>query len=242
MASFFDLRTRQVPDKVWLLPAPLSAALTALWLAYEPWELSNVLLSLGLVALIGVLGYYSGLMGGADAKALFFIAISTPIYRYGPLLPMHPFPPVATFSNALALSGLSPIYMLVRNLAWRLRTGRSFFEGIEASPLAKALALLAGYKMRVEELREAEFVFPMEVVAEEGGAPRRKLVVFVRLREEEELFRRAVKAVEEGTIRDYIWVSPGLPLVFFITVGYLLALAIGDLLFYLVFTILGLFL
>ncbi|HDJ26425.1 MAG TPA: hypothetical protein ENF34_03830 [Candidatus Bathyarchaeota archaeon] len=238
-ASIFDLRNREIPDKVWLIPAPISALLTAVRLLLKPELAISVAISICLSALIGIAIYFSGLMGGADAKAIVFISISVPTYEQAPILALHPFVPLATFSNALLATIAVPFLMLARNLAWKIKTGRRLFEGLEASRLSKMLAPLVGYKVRAEELGEARFLFPMEDVVDEGGAVKRRLVLTVRVGQEEELSERVLEAVRKGLISDYVWVSPGLPLLIFMALGYLLALALGDLVFYTIFAILS---
>ena len=239
VASLLDLKEREVPDKVWLLPGPLLAFLTALSLAlgYEPiWPTAiSVLLS----SLIGLLIYFSGLAGGADAKALFFLAISCPVSHVEPLLPSHKLVPLASFSNSLFSSSLVSVILLAKNVAWKIRTRRGLFEGLGHVPLLmKALVLISGYKIRAGELKKAKFVFPLEVLVEDEG-PRRQLILVVRLREEEEALglRKAIELglVDEG---DYVWVSPGLPLVVFLTIGFVMAISLGDVLFFLVLSVL----
>jgi len=38
-----------------------------------------------------------------------------------------------------------------------------------------------------------------------------------------------MKAKDEGKIEDAVWATPGLPMLIFITIGFILALTIGDL-------------
>ena len=240
VASLLDVREREVPDKVWLLPGLPLASLTALSLAlgYEPvWQTAiSVLLALA----IGLLIYFSGLTGGADAKALVFIALSCPISHLEPILPSYTMLPLASFSNALLSSSTISIVLLVRNLIWKLRTGRSFFDGLEPAPrLVKALVLISGYKMRAGDLSKARFVFPLEVLVEEGGRLKRRLVLVVRLREGEEALSLR-KAVELGLLdeEDHVWVSPGLPFVAFLTAGFAAAIFLGDVLFFIAMSVL----
>ena len=240
VASVMDTREREVPDKVWLVPAPLLASLTAYDILASGREVVPVLLSLILTGLLALLIYYSGLMGGADAKALVLIAISCPLYYSEPLLPSHPVLPLAAFSNSLLLSLSVSASLLAKNVAWRLR-GRSLFEGLEGVPvLTKALVLLSGYKMKVRDFLRTRFLFTLEALVEENGSYRRVLVPVVRLTNENESISWVRRALELGLVSedDHIWVSPGLPMIVFITAGFALALFMGDVLFYLVLGIL----
>jgi len=235
VAAVLDVREREVPDRLWLFSSPFLVSLTAISLAlgYEPaWPTA---VSMLLATAVGLLIFSSGLAGGADAKALIFMAISCPISHVEPLLPSHKLVPLASFSNSLLISAITSIILLVRNVAWKLRTGRSFFEGLgDISLPVKALILISGYKLRAGDLEKARFVFPLEVLVEEDG-PRRKLVLVVRLREGEEALGLR-RALELGLLSedDYVWVSPGLPLVAILTAGFVMALVVGDVLFFLV--------
>jgi len=235
-ASIFDLVEREIPDSVWLSSGPLLALLTALWLYREPALIPMALLSMALAFSLSVALFYSGLMGGADSKAIALVAIAFPLgpgqEHRGPLY-VHPFLPLASFLNALALSTLMAFYMLFRNLAWKLRTGLSFFGGLEGPWYVKALVLLSGYKVEARRLLELKDVFPLELVEEAGGPGpvRRRLALSMGLGDEERL-EALREAVRKGLVEDYVWISPGLPMVAFITVGFLLAYYIGDLLTY----------
>ena len=236
VASALDLRSREIPDELWLFASPITGILTALWLYGEPYLLPLALLSLALAAVIAALIYYSGLTGGADAKALAFIAISMPLLQpeyFRPALAMHPFLPVASFSNALVFSVLYSIYLLAKNAYWRLSTGRPFFENVEGPLIARALVLIAGYKVRREEFLRSRFLFPLEAPA---GGGKRKLILVARLDEERDReLREWLASVDEP---EYIWVSPGLPFVVFLTAGFLMALLHGDVLFHALFKLL----
>ena len=229
VASAYDLVEREVPDEIWLLAWPSALFLTGLWLAQDPDALVPALISILVSLFLAALIYYTGLMGGADAKALVLIALAFPINGPWALLNGHPFVPLATFSNALALSALLALSFLALNLAWRARSGLPLFEGIEAPLAVKVLVLLTGLKMRSEDiLSGGRHFFPLEVVDEDGS---RRISLILRV---EELYGRLEglkKALKEGLLPDYIWASPGLPMVVFISAGFLLAIFIGDLVF-----------
>ena len=240
IASALDVRYREIPDKLWLAASPITGALTLSWLLGRPDLVPMALFSISLAALIAALMYYSGLTGGADAKALVFIAISMPLTQeecLKPILAEHLFLPMASFSNALVLSVLLSMGILARNLAWRLRTGEPFFEGLEGSALTKALVLVSGYRVRKEDFLRSSFLFPLEAPSSSGG---RRLTLAVRLDEEKEREIRDWLAGLQGP--GYVWVSPGLPFVVFLTGGFILALVHGDILFHAIYSTLKLLL
>ncbi len=240
-ASTTDLREREVPDALWLITCPAAAVLTALWLARYPEALFSALLSISMSAALAALIYWSGLMGGADAKAIMFIALSVPLGPgNGGLLGTHPFVPLASFSNALLASALLSTYMMIRNLSWKLKRQEGLFEGIEASLPIKALVFISGYKVKAEETVRSSSLFPLEEITLEEGRVRRRLVPFVRI--DEQRLGALEEALRGGLAPEYIWASPGLPFVAFLTLGFFLAISLGDLLFYVIITLLsGLF-
>jgi len=230
IASALDVRYREIPDGLWLAASPITGALTLFWLLGRLDLVPMAIFSISLAALIAVLMYYSGLTGGADAKALVFIAASMPLTQeecLRPILAEHPLLPMASFSNALVLSVLLSMGILAKNLAWRLRTGEPFFEGLEGSAITKALALISGYKVRREDFLRSSFLFPLEAPSSSGG---RRLTLAVRLDEEREQEIRKWLTGLQGP--EYVWVSPGLPFVVFLTGGFILALVHGDILFH----------
>ena len=239
-ASAFDLTRREVPDVLWTVMAPPMALLTALWLLRNPGYTWLALLSILLAALLAALIYYTGLMGGADAKALVVVALACPLNGPWTILPGHLFTPLATFSNALFLSVLMAICLFVRNLAWKAKTGLPLFKGLQAPLAVKVLVMLTGFKMRSQEVLEGrKHVFPLEVIREDGS---RELTVALKIDAFYERLDELREISDSVLLPDYIWVSPGLPMIVFITVGFLLAFFLGDLLFSAILALIRVFL
>jgi prepilin signal peptidase PulO-like enzyme (type II secretory pathway) len=55
----------------------------------------------------------------------------------------------------------------------------------------------------------------------------------------DEIITRLSKAVDAGKIDAYIWATPGLPMLIFITIGLIIALLFGDIVWMLVSFVLG---
>jgi prepilin signal peptidase PulO-like enzyme (type II secretory pathway) len=53
------------------------------------------------------------------------------------------------------------------------------------------------------------------------------------------MLERLSKAVEEGKIDGYVWATPGLPMLIFVTLGLVAALVLGDFVWLLVRLVLG---
>lgn len=99
-ASFQDIKTREIDDRVWLLVIPLGAILTAIEIFTTPgYPLLLSGLSIILSVILALALFYAGLYGGADAKALIAIAATLPLPPYTQFI--SPFYPLAVFGNAL---------------------------------------------------------------------------------------------------------------------------------------------
>jgi preflagellin peptidase FlaK len=196
--------------------------------------------------------FYTGGFGGADAKALMCIALALPFSTetlFAPLLAEGVSPisqnvfPITIFSNAVLLAAASGVYMLLRNLIWRLRTGKKIFGGnLAAESIGKKLlVLITGYKVSIAKLKEKWHVYPMEDV-EAGDAEkpfRRKLIVVPKDEGRDEIVERLSKAADDGKIDAQVLATPGLPMLIFITIGLILALLFGDIVWLLVRFVLG---
>ena len=91
------------------------------------------------------------------------------------------------------------------------------------------LTLLSGYKISVEKLEESEFLYPLEdIQVSETGEKKRRLLVFPKDEEREGIVQRIVATAKEGERIDWVWATPGLPMLVFITVGLIIALVLGD--------------
>jgi hypothetical protein len=132
--------------------------------------------------------------------------------------------------------------MLLRNLIQRVTSGKKLFEGTLTTESIgkKILVLITGYKVSVDKLKEKWHVYPMEDVDDDGENPlKRKLVVVPRDEGRNEIVGRLSKAVDTGKISDYVWATPGLPMLIFVTIGLIVALLFGDLVWILVSFVLG---
>ena len=251
-ASWSDYKTREVSNRVWAAYAPLALFLTlSELLLYDPSKLSFFGLSFGLTAAFAIILFYSGGFGGADSKALMCIALALPFSTemlFTPILASGVSPlsqnlfPLTIFSNSVLFAAASGLYMLLRNLIQRVTTEKKIFEGIlAAEPIGKKiLVLITGYKVPVAKLKEKWHVYPMEDVDEDGGNQlKRKLVVVPRDEGRNEIVERLSNAVDTGKISDRVWATPGLPMLIFVTIGLIVALLFGDLVWILVSSILG---
>ena len=236
-ASWSDYKTREVSNKVWAILGPLALGLTGLqFLVYssEPIQLIiSYVLSFAITSGLAIAIFYVGGFGGADAKALMCIALALPVYPSHLLSQpagfVSPLFPITIFTNSVLLGALSVFYALFRNIIWKLRNKGGVFEGLETESFGrKILALFSGYKINVSKL-EKGFMYPLEDVGvTEDEGVRRKLLVFPKDEEREEIVARILKNVGKEKLEGGVWVTPGLPLLIHITLGLLIALTYGD--------------
>jgi preflagellin peptidase FlaK len=232
-------------------PSALLFSLVEL-LLYEPSKLPLLGLSFGITAAIAIILFYSGGFGGADSKALMCIALAlpfspqklfTPVLAAGVSPLSQSFFPLTLFSNAVLFAAATGLYMLLHNIIWHKKTGKKTFEGTLATESIgkKIIVLVTGYKVSVAKLKEKWHIYPMEDVEEENGEKplKRKLVAVPRDEGRDEIVARLSKAVDAGKIDADVWATPGLPMLIFLTVGLIIALLFGDIVWMLVSFILG---
>jgi len=245
-ASWSDYKTREVGNVVWAVLAPSAFALTSLqFFIFTPELLGIYALSFIITSALALALFYAGAFGGADAKALICLSLALPSYPTYLLQQPHgfvsPILPISVFTNAVLLASLSVFYALFRNLLWKTRAKRGVFEGFEKESVGhKILTLLCGYKVKITELEKTEHLYPLEdVYANETEESKRKLLVFPKDEERQDIIERLLKARDEGKLENEVWATPGLPMLIFITAGLITALAYGDIVWILLRSILG---
>lgn len=246
-ASWSDFKTREVSNRVWAVYAPIGIALSLSdLLLFDPSKLGLFGISVGLTVGLAFLLFYSGAFGGADSKALMCIAFSlpfAPITLFAPVIanslsPISEFVfPLTIFSNAVLFAAASGLYMILHNFVWHRRNGKEMFTGTLAheSIWKKIVILLTGYKVTVAKLKEKWHVFPMEdIEGDSESSLKRKLVVIPNDDSRAGIVERLSEAAQSGKIDTYVWATPGLPMLIFITLGLIGALLCGDIIWLLV--------
>ena len=236
-ASWSDWKAREVSNKVWLVMAPLAFLLTTVqFVLFNPSWLLLFVLSFGVTAGLSVALFYVGAFGGADAKALMCLALALPLY---PSVLLGVFPsntsnvqiifPITVFSNGVLLAALTVVYSVVRNCVWKLRSKQGLFEGLEGESVGrKVMAFLTGYKVNAAVLEKGH-VYPLEDIStKESGETERRLLIMPKDEKVEGIVERVLSATREGRLPNEVWVTPGLPLLIFITIGLIVALVFGN--------------
>ena len=253
-ASWSDYKTREVSNRVWVVYAPIALALSlAELLIYEPANLLLFGLSVGLTVGFALLLFYTGGFGGADSKALMCISLALPFFPVSLVMPiiaggLSPLSqimfPITILSNAVLVAAASAIYLLIRNIARRARSGKPLFEGTLAKESVgkKILVLITAQKFPLAAIKAKWHIYPLEDIVEGESSEnvlKRKLVVVPKDEGRDETIQRLSKAADEGKIDSKVWATPGLPMLIFITIGLIIALSLGDVVWILVSHLFG---
>jgi preflagellin peptidase FlaK len=121
--------------------------------------------------------------------------------------------------------------MFLYNAFWRLKTRKELFEGEQKKESIgkKILVMITGYKVSINKLKEKWHVYPLEDIEDRNEKEsRRKLVILPKDEGRNDIVERLDKAVSSGKIQDKVWVTPGLPMLIFVTAGLVVALVFGD--------------
>ena len=233
VASIYDLRTREVPDKLWLVYGPIGLLLTTYRTLLEPQALLFTAVSIGVSILLAFGLVLFGLSGGADAKALICLGLALPVPPtiLNPMLGfLHPLFPVVVFVTAYIASLSVAVWMLGKNLTLfgKLRSG--IFKGLEREPTwKKCLAFITGFPTETSRLQSTFYLFPMEKVVENEAGAHRTFEIYSNADvDREQLLSEFNESMKKVGSPNIVWVTPGLPLLVFILIGLMIGLTIGD--------------
>lgn len=217
MSSYFDMKSREVQDKFWIPFFIIGVAVTAYdsYIGTQGYELIPLVLSIGLTSGIAWGAYFLHLYGGADAKAITTLSVVFPIHNNVPSL--HGFGAFMSFTNSILLTAMLPMAFLLVNLVMAFK-GDRIFQGFEGeSNFAKFKALFLGYRRK----RVGQYDFSLERIVD--GKRR---------------FHFSLGKIDEDFAKGSdIWITPGIPLLVFVLLGFLVTVAFGDLLFFIFATV-----
>jgi preflagellin peptidase FlaK len=234
LCSWYDFKTREVTNKMWLIYGP--AGLTLLLLQFLTNQtLSEVtiqwLASIGLTTIIALALFYTGFFGGADSKALICLSLALPVYPtfvHEYVTVLVPFFPLAVLVNSVLGSSLLVIAITAYNLCRMTVKGEKMFEGLEKEPLwSKIVAFATGFKVDSEKAKGGSHYMLLERFSRaEDGKVIRHLKVTPRLEDDDQKEAQQDEFLTELHVK--IWVTPGLPFLVFVTAGFIAALMVGD--------------
>lgn len=239
-STYLDVKTREVPDRFWVAGSALGLAITAVECLTGRLQVWSVFISIAVGFTLGLALFYLGFFGGADSKALMFLSLTIPDHPpwFKGLTMSTPVPVLTVFNNSLVLSLCYPLTILILNLLDIVR-GRNPLRGLTIEGTLRAVLLLATTRrVQFDELEKKVGYYPAEQPTEEGGAVIRKPVYFVRAdADKEELLGKLKPYYDRGLYDDGVLVTPTIPFITFITLGFIL-LPMGDLVLTLVESIL----
>ena len=209
-ASYTDVRTRRASNKLWAIMAITGLILITIQYFDPGFENIYILIFIPImIGLVYILFQLGLVFGGADAKALMAIAILVPTQPQISLIPIwgQSYMPAAwtIFSNSLILFLAIPIGMFIYNI---------FKRNI------KFPYCLLGYRMKISKARN-KFVWPLEKLVE----GKRKFAYMPKGYETEEEFDE----FEKNNIYE-IWVTPKIPFMIPLLIGFVFTFILGDLL------------
>lgn len=204
IATTIDIWKREINDILWIVFGAISIVL----IFFEP-SITNSIINIGIsliIAPVALLIWRFGIFGGADALGLIVLAALAPQLS----LSGNTVTPFTTLTNAIIIS-ITPIFLnLIRNLI-AISRRKNIFEGFEETRLKKIFAVFLGYRDKYPK-----YSFAIEKI--EGN---RKKIDFS--------FHHAENT--EFCDKPDTWVTPGIPYILYITVGFVVQLLFGDIIF-----------
>ncbi|SMH70814.1 A24 family peptidase C-terminal domain-containing protein [Candidatus Nitrosotalea okcheonensis] len=202
IASYTDIKKREIDDKIWMIFGGLAVFL----LFFTP-NIFNSLTTVGfslIIVPIAIFVWRIGFFGGADAFALIVLAALAPESTFS-ISQVNPF---TTLLNTVLLSIIPVIANITRNIISILRH-EDIFKGFENDTRKnKIIAMFIGHRSK-----NPKFSFSIE--KREGGM--RKLDF-------------ALKNADNGEFCSSpdTWVTPGIPYMIYILGGFIIQLVYGD--------------
>jgi len=204
LASFFDLKKREINDILWIGFSALSVVL--IFLSPDIWSSLRIVGISLIITPVALVLWRFGVFGGADAFCLMVLASLDPMFT----LNASQITPFSTLTNAAILS-VTPLFVnLCRNVVSILRK-EDIFEGIDETRTKKMIAVFIGYKAK-----NPKYSFSLERVVDG-----KKRLDFSLKHAEQALFCN-----DHG-----VWVTPGVPYVLYITAGFVIQVLYGDIIF-----------
>ncbi len=204
IATVIDIRKREINDLLWIGFGGVAVLL--FFLNGDLWR-TFVLFAISMImAPVVLLIWRLGIFGGADALCLIVLSAIAPMTTLGSLQ----ITPLTTLTNA-ALVSITPIFINISRNLFAILRGVNIFQGLDVSKLDKMIALCIGFRSR-----NPKYSFSIERVS----GSKKKL---------DFSFKHAEKT--EFTTTSDTWVTPGIPYLIYITVGFVIQIFYGDIIF-----------
>jgi hypothetical protein len=221
-ASYKDIKTREIHDIVWIVPAGLGLVIDIYELYIGNITVTGALASIGFMVILSGILWYLSLFGEADLIAFITLAVihpRTPMFGFIGYTPL--FFSFTLIANS-AISGLlTAFYTFGANLVASVG-GKELFERHEDVSVFKRIAIMfTGRYLQLASVRGPPFEYPLEVKGE--------LIIRPDIFDDEEA-KKAFRILREKGA-DRVWVSATLPYIVVLLVGYLISVFYGDIMF-----------
>jgi preflagellin peptidase FlaK len=228
-ACYSDIKKRSVTNYIWLMMLSGGSFLVLYDVSnYGMSYLFPIFISAGFIFILAYILFQLGAFGGADAKAFIVLSIILPTYpafkAFGYALPLNkPLYDIFALSilgNAALLTIVVPIGLMAYNIS------------VMGWHIDNPVYIFMGYKTKISKLagKHIRLVQAFEVV--DGRV--KSCFKWGGVEINEEKIRELKALSEKGLIKDDIWVTPGLPFMISITLGFFMAAFYGDLMFMLI--------
>lgn len=256
-ASYLDIKTRRVPNRVWLIMILIGSP----FVAYDlytggSFHLIRLLASVIFIYAFMYLLFRIGTFGGADAKALIVLSYIIPVYPQFTFssitLPLYGTPFGIDPFSLLFLEGQSPVVLILSFVLihlFSLFAFTTFFNGLlifiiipfgiliyNLSNLSKEeikqdpILMFFGYKCKISDLEGKHIRLMHSYEEKEDGTVIRK---FKRwgVDIDDGVLTRLKKIHKNDDIDEKVWVSALLPSIVAFTLGFITAVIFGNLMF-----------
>jgi preflagellin peptidase FlaK len=216
ITSIFDIKYREVPDKLWIPFVPMAI------FTYLEWPYVNALVfvySVVTSVILLLIMAKVGLMGGADVVLILLLGLGNPLVI--PLL----FPRLSLMGGeAITVVIYASIFIVLWGLVNALRNVRHVSS---LSGSNKWMIAFSGRKMTVREFLNSRFYFPLTEIDDSGNV---RLRTHFKVEEDDAYWRkRYEELLRKGVVREdtEIWVTWGVPVIPFFLMGYVVSLVVG---------------
>ena len=243
-ASLMDIKKRSVTNWLWVFMIAVGIPFAAYDIfIHGTSALTQLIFSVLSTFALAYLCFRLRLFGGADAKSLVCISLLIPVHPGFNLFSFHfpisssliltgtrtivsyPFA-VTTLLNAAIISIVAPVSVFFYNLL-KLRTSKS----LTLKELRKNIGyMFIGYKVCVDELADKKHVRLVHSYSyDEGENEVVKRFLFGGVEINEGEVKRLKNYAADGKMEEEVWVTPDLPFMLFITVGFFISIFCGNL-------------
>jgi preflagellin peptidase FlaK len=221
-ASYKDIKTREVHDKIWILPGAAGLSIDAYELYVGNISIQVALFNIFFMIILSTILWFFRLFGEADLIAFILLAVihpRTPLYYFRGFTPI--FFSFTMIANTAILGVLVAFYTFAFNI-FAILSGRDLFERHrDVSGFKKLVIMFTGRNKQIESLKGPPFEYPLEVKGE--------LIIKPDIFDDDEANNVFRVYREKGVKRT--WVSSTLPYIVVLTVGYIISVFYGDVMF-----------